>query len=546
MTLDTGLVGHWPLTGDADDYSGLNHHGINHGVRFERKDEHGTVGHFDGRASWIEIPDDNTLALGTGNFTVSAWVHTDAVLDDVIGDIVSKYDPSTMRGLNFNIKNHAGMTSSQSNYRNIHFGIDSGITEPNWLDCGKPGDSMFTCAMAVHAGELYVGTCEPYDGQQGHVYRSLGAVEWLDCGSPDGSNAVMALAVYRGELYAGSACYNTKGSALPEATNQKPGGRIFRYAGGTDWIDCGAIPGARATYNLTVYRDELYGMGMYVPGVFKWDGDSTWLPCGIPGGQRSMSLAVYNGHLYSSGNGSAGVWRYLGAGKWEDCGKQADNTQTYAYAIYEGRMYVGTWPDGASHRYEADGEWTNVGRCGDEKEVMAMAVYNGKMYVGTLPLGQVYRFDGDGMPRPDSQRQSAFSAGQWTLTGQLDTTPDVIYRRVWTMAVYDGRLYAGTLPSGHVYSLETGVCATFDDELPAGWQHVAAVRNTDTLTIYLNGAPIASSRQFEASEFDITCGTPLKIGFGAHDYFNGCISDVRLHNRALSPAELTGLAARHA
>ena len=65
-------------------------------------------------------------------------------------------------------------------------------------------------------------------------------------------------------------------------------------------------------------------------------------------------------------------------------------------------------------------------------EVMAMAVYNGKLYAGTLPLGQVYRYDG---------------GDTWTLTGQLDTTPDVRYRRVWSMAVYRGKLFGGTLPS---------------------------------------------------------------------------------------------------
>ena len=62
-----------------------------------------------------------------------------------------------------------------------------------------------------------------------------------------------------------------------------------------------------------------------------------------------------------------------------------------------------------------------------------MAVYNGKLYAGTLPLGEVYRYDGD---------------QKWTLTGQLDTTPNVKYRRVWSMAVCQGKLFAGTLPSG--------------------------------------------------------------------------------------------------
>ncbi len=93
---------------------------------------------------------------------------------------------------------------------------------------------------------------------------------------------------------------------------------------------------------------------------------------------------------------------------------------------------------------------------------MAMMVYNGKLYAGTLPLGQVYRYDKDGV---------------WTLAGQLDKTPDVTYRRVWSMAIFQGRLFGGTLPSGHVYALEVGKNVTFDRELASGWQHIAAVRS---------------------------------------------------------------------
>ena len=41
--------------------------------------------------------------------------------------------------------------------------------------------------------------------------------------------------------------------------------------------------------------------------------------------------------------------------------------------------------------------------------------------------------------------------------GQLDKTPNVRYHRAWTMAVYDGKLFCGTLPSGHILSLEAGM-----------------------------------------------------------------------------------------
>lgn len=189
-------------------------------------------------------------------------------------------------------------------------------------------------------------------------------------------------------------------------------------------------------------------------------------------------------------------------------------------------MHVGTWPSATVWRYEGDRQWRNVGRMGQEKEVMSMAVYNGKLYCGTLPLAQVYRYDG---------------VGDWALVGQLDHTPDVEYRRVWSMAVYQGKLFGGTLPSGHVHCMEAGNSATMDCELPPGWHHLVAVKGGNRLTLSLDGEPVATSTPFDPGQYDISNDKPLYIGFGAHDYFNGCLSDLRLYNRALSDSEVKAL-----
>ena len=195
-----------------------------------------------------------------------------------------------------------------------------------------------------------------------------------------------------------------------------------------------------------------------------------------------------------------------------------DTTQVYSFAVYQGRLHVCTWPNGSVFVYDPPSKnvWTNVGRLGEEKEVMGVAVYNGKLYAGTLPLGAVFRYDGP---------------NRWTLTGQLDTTPDVTYRRVWSMAVYQGRLFAGTLPSGHVFSLEAGKCATYDRELAPGWRHVAAVKAGGPLKLYVDGQCVATSSQFDPAEYDLSNPSPLRIGFGQHDYFNGRMRDLRLYRR---------------
>jgi hypothetical protein len=524
--LDTGLVGYWKLAGDCRDYSGRGNHGAAHGVDLSAAGPDGAAS-FDGLDDWIEVPHAESLAFRTDDLSVSVWVETEDKLDDVIGDLLSKYDPVTRRGLNLNVKHHAGMTCSQSNYRNLHFGIDSGRLDPEWTDCGRPGNAVFIMAMAVFEGDLYVGTFETQEGESGHVRRYAGGTDWEDCGSPDRSNSVMALAVHDGHLYAGTGCYRARGSALPDSPNTTPGGHVYRYEGGQQWTDCGQLGEAGDVFALTVYRGDLYAMPIYLPGIFRHDGGTSWVYCGTPGDQRAMSLGVYDGHLYSAGNGMAGVWRYEGGERWRDCGRQGEENQTYSFAVYEGELYAGTWPSGSVWRYDGDQGWQSVGRLGEEKEVMALAVYNGKLYAGTLPLGQVYRYERD---------------GQWTLTGQLDTTPDVTYRRVWTMAVYNGKLFAGTLPSGRVLSIEAGKSATHDRELPPGWRHLAAVKARGKLCLYIDGEQAAESSVFDPADYDISNEQPLKIGFGAHDYFRGEMRELRIYDRALSEDEVRALA----
>ena len=158
---------------------------------------------------------------------------------------------------------------------------------------------------------------------------------------------------------------------------------------------------------------------------------------------------------------------------------------------------------------------------------MGMSVYNGKLYAGTLPFADVYRYEG---------------GQKWVTTGRLDNTPDVRYRRAWVMAVFQGKLFCGVLPSGHVLSLEAGKSVTLDRALPAGWQHLAAVKSADTLKLYVNGKLVSSSSTFDASRFNLQPNQPLKIGFGQHDYFNGKMKDVRVYRRALTSAQVTGLA----
>ena len=244
MNNNSGLLGYWKLKNDCLDYSGRENHGIGHGVRFDEKESFAV---FDGKQSHIEVPDDSSLQLGSTGFSVSVWIDTKRELDDLIGDILCKYDPEKRTGFSLGVLNHSGAVQNQSNYRNLHFGLDNSIVEPNWTDCGRPGNSRFVYALTVGGGDLYAATAEPGKDDTGGVYRYNGKGEWIDCHIPVQSNAVRSLAYFQGNLYAGSAIDSGAGSQLTVSPNNEPGGNVYRYEGGSTWVDCGKPGNTDAT-----------------------------------------------------------------------------------------------------------------------------------------------------------------------------------------------------------------------------------------------------------------------------------------------------------
>ncbi|MFG0331849.1 MAG: LamG-like jellyroll fold domain-containing protein [Maioricimonas sp. JB049] len=528
----------WPLAGDGKDHSPHRLHAKPHDVEFVMDDVLGRrVASFNGRSAWLEVPADDRLRIGKQDFSISVLVRIDGTQDDVPGDIISRYDAGSRRGFHLAIKTNAGVTFSQANARQLQFGIDDNRAAATWTDCGRPGNAVLAFALCAFEGDLYAGTCEPRGDASGRVYRYGEEGTWIDCGAPDGSNAVTSLAVHDGALYAGTGKYRLRGSSLPESENETLGGRIFRYAGNARWIDCGQLPDTEAVGGLVVYRGHLYASSLYRPaGFFRYDGGTTWTDCGcpvrpddLPGDTSHMrveALGVFDGWLYATSYDGGRVFRFDGE-RWFDCGQLGENTQTYAFAVRQGDLYVGTWRSGRVYRFEEPHQWTDVGRLGDELEVMGMLVHNGRLIAGTLPLAEVYEFDGD---------------STWKRLTQLDDTPQVQYRRAWTMAEHGGRVFCSTLPSGHIYSWRAGRVAMSGTALTPEWHHVAAIRTGSTIALYVDGALAAREEADEIGDFDLDCEKPIRIGAGPNDFFKGRLSDVRLYGRALSAAEIRKLA----
>lgn len=522
------LIAHWPLETDARD---VGPHALatkNVGVTIAEKSAR-----FDGSGAHLTASESSLDKLAADDFTLALWVNADGDdVDDELGDLISQFDPQRRVGFQLSLRTNSGVTSCQSNTRQLQFGIDAG-TEPQWRDEGRPGDALLAFALATHDGALYAGTCEPAANAAGHVYRyqpDQPGSKWLDLGTPDKANAISALAEYRGQLYAGSAKYRLAGSALPESENPHNGGRIFRLESGNRWIEVGKLSDEQiAVGGLVVYRDRLYASSLYRPaGFYRYEVDGKWTSLPTPDGLRVEAMSVFNGYLWASSYDGGYVFRFDGQ-DWKSYGQVGDNTQTYSFAVHQGALHVGTWPSGKVYRLSENDAWEDAGRLGEEREVMGMLVHNGKLYAGTLPLAEVHRYDG----------------GQnWSKVGRLDLTPDATYRRAWTMAQYRGRLFVSTLPSGTIHSLEAGKCATYDQAFPAGWHHVAAVRGGDRLRLFVDGAQVAESDPLDPKQFERSADQPLRIGAGASDGFSGRIRDVRVYTGALTAVEIAKLRSR--
>ena len=62
------LCGHWRLNGEVTDASPGGNHGVNLGAQLATGE---SGAGFDGRESYVEIPHDESLNLGAGDFSIS-------------------------------------------------------------------------------------------------------------------------------------------------------------------------------------------------------------------------------------------------------------------------------------------------------------------------------------------------------------------------------------------------------------------------------------------------------------------------------------------
>lgn len=109
------------------------------------------------------------------------------------------------------------------------------------------------------------------------------------------------------------------------------------------------------------------------------------------------------------------------------------------------------------------------------------------------------------------------------------------------MAEHDGKVFCSTLPSGKIFSYESGKSVSMPGSLKEGWQHITAVKTKQKLKLYVNGKVVNQTSIPDSVKFNLDNEAPFKIGFGANDYFSGRVRELRLYKRALSDEEIRTL-----
>jgi hypothetical protein len=553
---EPGLVGYWKLQGDCRDYSPHGNHAVNHGVNL-------TNGTFNGVDSFIEVPSSPSLKPGTGDFSICAWIYTEKDLDDVVGDVVDFYDPTFLRGITLSIQSTGSGYQGQGNDRQVSFGIDNARTS-EWEDCGRPSKTSryISNSMLTFRGHLYAAITDAREEKDWcHVFRYESGKKWVDCGrvGTHRTTGVGPLLVHDGELYAVTWTYDW----TRVGSGKYDPGRLYRYAGGTRWIDCGQ-PGAERTLNTAAsFKGNLYvGGGPETWGVFIQTNANQWFASNIfeKRGPRRLfphTMCRYNGKLFT---GYPCVFAFDGR-EWSYAGlpgplETTPPLQTHSMTVYQGKLCAGTWPEAKVAHYFGGEQWQELGRVGvDGTEVNSLHVYNGKLYGGSIPRAEVCRYDG----KADwTSLRRFYSPTNWQPAPPAKPTRQQVaeWSRVTSLATHGGRLFAGIgsctsalvdTPAdpddvlGKVFSMEAGRCVSFDEDLGPGWKHLAAVRQGGQLELFVDGRKVASSSSFNPTDYDVSTDRPLRIGFGQMDYFCGRLSEVRFYKRALRAAEIRKL-----
>lgn len=552
------LAAHWPLVSDARAVVGTVDAASRGGVQFKTVSGR-PAAVLNGRDAYFEVA--MPVRFGTGDFSIAMWVHPARPLAAMPGNLLSCWDPLKRRGWNLYMQGSSSAYSSICDSRHLHFGIDNGWNGPE-RDHGKPWlSNSLISNLIVYDGRLYASIADASEpAAYARVFRlSDDERSWEDCGrlgTDDTIPSVMSMVVHDGKLYAGTGAWDWYRAFGEDKQHRAPNStRVYVYEGDKQWRDLGQVGKGSRVLCLCSFSGSLYAGLDSVGGgkLFRLDQDR-WIDCGSPDRRNLENLMPCYGALHVATHGN--VYRFEGENKFVLIGKEPHRiNQIHALHMYDGRLVAGTWPQGYILRHALSGNWEIMGRLGlppskDEEinETNDLEYHNGALYAGQLPLAELYRYERD---------------GQWVKIGQLGRREDFknlrsnisSWMRLTAMASYRGRLFVGTGSCqgravdvdpdgtlGRVRSFVFGQMVSHEKDCPPGWVHVAAVRRSRNLELFVNGKRVVQSGDRPQEPLDVDCDSPLRIGFGNLTHFSGALSDVRLYRGALFENDVAKLA----
>jgi hypothetical protein len=224
------------------------------------------------------------------------------------------------------------------------------------------------------------------------------------------------------------------------------------------WRDEGRPGTSILGFSLCVHQGALY-VGTCEPNtpqagqVYRYAGPNQWEPLGVLDGSNSVvALASFNGQLYAgtgkyrlqgsslpeSNNDVRGgkIYRLIKSGEWELVGDLAPTEAIAGLVTFGGRLYASSlYKPAGFYRYDGGKKWTSI-PTPDGKRVQSLAVHHGALYAGSYDSGSVYRYDGVA----------------WQDLGP----PAKDITQTYSFAVYEDALHVSTWPRANAYRLDAG------------------------------------------------------------------------------------------
>lgn len=180
-------------------------------------------------------------------------------------------------------------------------------------------------------------------------------------------------------------------------------------------------------------------------------------------------------------------------------------------------------------------------------------------YSGTLRNGTAWvaghhaggaSFDGlnDYISLPNiSASGSGFTVAMWVLTDNFQPPDQQFLSKAtgaseqehdWMLGLSSGRRLRFRLKTGGT----TATLTAFSGQLPRRtWYHAAATYDGSLMRLYVDGTEVGSTSK--SGPISMNANVPLNLGRnpGNSSYMKGVLDDVRIYNRALTPAEIKAL-----